>query len=171
MSVGGPAVNADVRRQPMFGQLDECAYLDLTGISEPGQSSLRLVVEEMQESFESEELEIGGVNLGESRKIEHTQSCRVFEVTWETYISYAVVNESYARVKNDEVYEGRLVRVYSKSDFLEHIRQATFADEHYPGPFKHIALVCMHHIVNVVSVSHPQVRLARAGQPRRVPVA
>ncbi len=131
----GASLMRSVRRQPMFAQLDECAYLDLTGISEPGRSSLRLIVEELQESYDSQELEIGGVNLGQSRKIEHTGSCRAFEITWKTYISYAVVNESYARVKDDDVYEGRLVRVYSKSDFLEHIRRNTFADETLSGCF------------------------------------
>ena len=155
----------------MFAQLDQCAYLDLAGVTEPRTNSLRLVVEEMQIGFESEELEMDGVNFGRSRKIEHTPSCRTFEITWDTYIAYAVVNESYARVKDGETYEGRLVRVYSKSDFLDHIRRDTFADEKYPGPFKHIALVCMHHIVDVISVSEPRVRLTKAGQPRVVPVA
>ena len=155
----------------MLAQLDDCKYLDLAGISEPGQNSLRLVVEEMQTGFLSEKLEIEGVDFGQSRKIEHTPSCRTFELIWDTYIAYAVVNESYARVKDYEVYEGRLVRAYSKSDFLDHIRRDTFADEKYPGPFKHIALVCMHHIVDVISVSEPRVRLAKAGQPRVVPVA
>jgi hypothetical protein len=144
----------------MFAQLDECAYLDLTGISEPGRNSLRLVVEELQVSFQPA-----------AQKIEHTESCRVFEITWETYISYRVASDSYARVKDYEVYEGRFARVYSKSDFLNDIRRDTFADDKYPGPFKHISLVCMHHIVDVVSVSEPRVRLAKAGQPRVVPVA
>jgi hypothetical protein len=109
----------------MLGQLDECAYLDLTGISEPGRNSLRLVVEELQVGFQSA-----------AQKIEHTESCRVFEITWLTYISYGVICESYARVKDYEIYEGRLARVYSRSDFLDNIRRDTFADEKYPGPFK-----------------------------------
>ena len=155
----------------MFAQLEECEYLDLAGISEPGQSSLRLVIEELQTDFVSEKFELDGVDFGQTRKIEHTSSCRTFEVTWDTYIAYAVVNESYARVKDYEAYEGKLVRIYSKSDFLDHIRRDTFADQQYPGPFKHIALVCMHHIIDVVSVSEPRVRLAKAGQPRVVPVA
>jgi len=68
----------------MFAQLEECEYLDLAGISEPGQSSLRLVIEELQTGFLSEKLEIDGVDFGQSRKIEHTSSCRTFEVTWDT---------------------------------------------------------------------------------------
>ena len=144
----------------MLAQLEECAYLDLTGISEPGRNSLRLVVEELQVGFQPA-----------AQKIEHTESCRVFEIKWKTYIAYAVLNESYAHVKEDEVYEGRLVRVYAKSNFLEHIRRETFADERRPGPFTHVALVCMHHIVHVVSASSQQVRLAKPGQPRRVPAA
>jgi len=155
----------------MRDQVDQCAYLRLTEITEPDENSLRLVVEELTVGGVAEDLVIGEQNLGPTYRIEHTADCRVFEIHWDNYVAYSVVNESYDRVDDSEESEGRLLRTYSKSHFLEYVQRATFADDHYPGPSRHVAVVCAHHIVNVISVSEPRISLLKAGQPRAVPDA
>jgi hypothetical protein len=155
----------------MRHQVDNCAYLNLREICEPEENSLRLVVEEMRVGDITEDLVVGSVNLGPTRRIEHTEACRVFEISWNTYIAYCVVNESYALGDKADVSEGRRFRVYSKSRFLDYVRKDTFGDDQYPGPSKHIGISCENHIVNVISVSEPSIRLLKAGQPRVVPDA
>jgi hypothetical protein len=155
----------------MRDQVDKCAYLNLREICEPEENSLRLVIEEMRVGDVAEDLVVGATNLGPTRRIEHTEACRVFEIIWGTYIAYCVVNESYALGGKSDIYEGRRFRVYSKSLFLDYVRTDTFGDDQYPGPSKHIGISCGNHIVNVVSVSDPSIRLLRAGQPRVVPDA
>jgi hypothetical protein len=152
-------------------QIDQCSWLRLREICEPEDNYLRLVLEEMVTGDAAEELLIGDVSLGPTHKVEHTEACRVFEVIWETYIAYGVVNESYGDADRGDVYEGRRFRCYAKSQFLEYVRRNTWGDDQYPGPSKHVAIVCEHHIVNVVSVSEPQLRLLKPGQPRGVPDA
>ena len=155
----------------MRHQVDQCAYLNLREIGEPEYNSLRLVVEEMRAGVVTEDLVIAGTNLGATRRIEHTEECRVFEIFWESYIAYSVVNESYATGDDSELSEGRRFRVYSKSRFLDYIRKETFADDRYPGPSKHICVSCENQLVNVISVSDPHIRLLKPGQPRVVPDA
>jgi hypothetical protein len=152
----------------MFQQLDQCKWLFLREISEPEDNSLRLLVEEARTGDIAEDITISGVTLQGLRKVEHDDSCRVFEVTWETYICYSVVNESYASVAKTGTYTGQSVRQYSESPFLEYIRSATFASADYPGPFQHVSVLCGNHIVEVASTVAPCVRLVKAGRLRAV---
>jgi hypothetical protein len=71
----------------MRDQIDKCAYLNLRDIREPQENSLRLVIEEMRVGDVTEDLVVGVTNLGLTRRIEHTEACRVFEITWDTYIA------------------------------------------------------------------------------------
>lgn len=139
-------------------ELDSCSFLSLADIHEPEENSLRLVVEEGLVLDREESLEINGVVLTGIRPIEVTDESRRFEVIWDTYVSYAVRNESYCRWDDSEEWHGECLRVYSKSKFLEFVAAGTFADEHYPGPFKHYEIVCGNHIVDVASESEPVVR-------------
>ena len=160
-----------VRRLLMRDQVDQCRYLNLRELSEPEDNSLRLVVEELHVDDEADELVVGESSFGLTHKVEYTEACRVFELTWDMYVAYSVLNESYVRADDTEAFTGRRVRHYSRSRFLEHVRSETWADHQYPGPSIHTAIVCENHIVNVISVVEPQVRLLKPGQPRAVPDA
>lgn len=153
---------------PMIRQLDSCQWLFLRELSEPDQNSLRLLIEEARSADVSEDVLIGNVTMQGLRKIDHDDSCRVFEVIWETYISYSVLNESYANAAKPGTYTGRRIRHYSASPFLEYVRTATLASATYPGPFQHISVLCESHIIEVASTVEPRVRLVKPGRPRPV---
>ena len=152
----------------MRDQIDNCSFLRLGQLSEPEDNCLRLVLEEMRASEVAEELLVAGTTLGPAYSVDHTEACRVFEITWEIYIAYSVVNESYGLENNGEAFEGSRYRLYTQSRFLEYVRTQTWGDEKHPGPAKHTAIVCEHHIVNVVSVSEPQMRLLKSGRVHAV---
>jgi hypothetical protein len=138
-------------------EIDSCTYLSLADIGEPEENSLRLVVDEALALEREETLEINGVSLT-GRPIEVTDESRRFEVLWDTYITYAVHNESYCHWDDTEEWVGERLRVYSKSKFLEFIAVATFATDEYPGPFKHYQLICGNHVIDVVSEQAPVVK-------------
>lgn len=138
-SVAGQTSAALRRSAPMAAmtpaeELDSCRYLSLADIGEPEENSLRLVLEEALVLDKEESLEINGVVLTGVRPIEVTEDSRRFEVIFDTYISYAVRNESYCHWDESEEWEGERLRAYSKSKFLDFVAAGTFADEHYPGP-------------------------------------
>ncbi len=139
-------------------ELDSCKHLSLADIGEQEENALRLIVEEALVLDQEESLEINGVVLTGVRPIEVTENSRRFEVVWDTYVSYAVRNESYCHWDESEEWEGERLRTYSKSKFLDFVSAGTFADEHYPGPFKHYEVLCGNHIVDVASESDPIVR-------------
>jgi hypothetical protein len=150
--------------------LRTCGYLYLHSLNESSEGSLRIVVHEAKvgESPEPEALaretspEVRKL-LSESRGIVHDKSCRVFELTWSSYIGYSVENESYAVVEpKSSIGEGRLVIVYTTSVYLDYLSKATFASAEYPAPFKHWAICCLDQIVNVASTQEPAIEVRSA---------
>lgn len=132
--------------------------LFLRNIAEPHENGLRLLLEEASpRSGPTESRLIGGVEITGLRAIESDERSRLFELRWDQYIAYNVTNESYAAADKDSLYEGKLIRVYSKSPFLEFIRKATFATEEYCGPLLHVCVCAENHIVDVVATKLPVV--------------
>lgn len=140
--------------------LDDLQYLDLAEILEPEQNSLRVIVLEAKVMTGLTAASMVPPIAG-ALPVLHSTGCRVFEVEWDSYIAYSVRNESYAQNSKGEQFEGRHLRVYSTSRYLEFVADATIASKVAPGPFHHWALFCLNHVVDVVSVSEPTIR-ARA---------
>ncbi|WDF65931.1 hypothetical protein [Flavobacterium sp. KACC 22763] len=77
-----------------------------------------------------------------------------FLITFDNYISYSVLNESYENL-GGEIYHGEKIRIYSSSNFLDYLKKETFATSDYPGEFKHYAFITSRHIINVASLEEP----------------
>lgn len=142
----------------LIQEIDSCKNLFLAEISEPETNSLRLLLSEGRVSEAEETWDIAGVALPGIRSIDITDQSRKFELSWHCYISYAVRDESYCSWDKKEEWVGASFRVYSKSKFLDFVGSGTFATAKYPGPFKHYEIVCLDHIIDVVSEEPPTVR-------------
>lgn len=146
----------------MHDEIDDCRWIYLRELVEPEENVLRLVIEEAKVSGPPEDIEVlPGKVISGTRAIESDASCRVFELVWPTYVSYCVRNESFCTQDKEEVWEGRLFCLHSKSHFLDFVARATFACADYPGPLRHWGINCLNHIIDVVSVCEPQVRRLR----------
>ncbi len=146
-------------------QIDSCDCLFLVDISEPEANSLRLVLEEARASGPEQTLQVGDGTLEGVRRIEHGEECRVFELYWASYIAYSVLNESFVKREDNAEFEGRLFRCYSRSAYLDYLRLTSTANEQWPGPFKHYGLGCSDHIVDIASLSEPEIKLLKPGRP------
>ena len=117
--------------------LDEAKYLYLRALSEPKDNSLVLVVEEAivnrsrdmhleADSTLPRALRDSGI-LERAHPIESTDACKAFRLYWKHYVAYLVTEElvgSNGRGYDDEVYSGRLLRLYTRSHFLDHLARA-----------------------------------------------
>jgi hypothetical protein len=148
--------------RPELDALNSAKYLYLRELSEPRDSSLRLVVQEAivnpdglvhphPELPELEEIIRG------SSPIESTDACRTFELTWVSYVAYLVTEECVGSCgrDDDEIYTGKLFRVYSKSHFLEHLLRDTGG---HTESVLHYKLICLNHLVDVAAYAPPEVR-------------
>lgn len=144
-------------------RLNQAKYLNLRHISEPEENSLRLVVEELIADH-SESMQVGN-GLGPFSElatgtwpIRRTDECETFELHWSRYVAYLVTEEivGSAGSHEDEVYTGNLLRVYTKSHFLEYLARDTSG---HSEPILHYKLICQNHLIDVACYSPPDMRL------------
>lgn len=140
---------------PCVVDINSCSYIFLDEITESPGNRLRVVLHEGLVSPEARSLKIGNTVLSGLHAIRTSEKSRKFEVSWEYYVAYSVINESFAAREVEAVWIGHLFRVYSKSCFKNFIAAATFATEEYPGPMEHIGLICENHIIDVISTKEP----------------
>jgi hypothetical protein len=150
--------------------IDDCKYLYLDSISEPDEGGILLVIKEAsaggevrQDVLESETIpELRAILTG-CLSIEHGLGCKVFKIYWSSYIAYAVENESYALGQPDGANgTGRLFIEYTKSAYLDYLGKTSFASPGYPGAYKHWAVLCLDHIVNVAATDGPLITMSCA---------
>ncbi|HMD09513.1 MAG TPA: hypothetical protein VKH63_18430 [Candidatus Acidoferrum sp.] len=148
---------------PEFDSLNSVKYLFLRHLSEPRDNSLRLVVEEaVQNRFAPPPVPSDNPGLDEILKrswpVESIQGCKTFELTWNRYAAYLVTEElvgsggSY----DHETYTGRLLRVYTKSHFLDYLARDTGG---HVDPVQHYKLLCLNHLIDIGSYGPPDIRL------------
>lgn len=145
----------------LIEQINQHGYIYLIEVGEPEVNVIRIVIEEAKVNDEAEDIDLGAAKITDVHPIISDRTCHSYEIIFGSYIAYAVLNESYASVDESEKFTGRYFRVYSQSRFLDYIRVATFASEDYPGEFTHYEIACLDHVVEVVSVSEPKIRLLR----------
>lgn len=146
----------------VFSLLNQVKYLYLRNISEPEDNSLRLVVEEaIADHNQVGSMQDSSSLSAEIRKdawpIRSTDKCRAFELKWSRYVAYLVTEEGVGSGASDEdeVYTGDVLRVYTKSHFLDHLSRDTAG---HIGPILHYKLICQNHLIDVASYSPPEVR-------------
>jgi hypothetical protein len=168
---GGEALT--LGEEEIISLLNQAKYLYLRQISEPEENSLRLVVEEAiadrteTVSTPDPTSPFAQILKGAS-PIKSVEGCRVFELRWSRYIAYLVTEEGVGSggSDQDEVYSGNLLRVYTKSHFLDHLSRDTGG--HFE-PILHYKLICENHLIDVASYSPPEVRLLESGGARPRP--
>ena len=148
---------SDIRAQ-LFADLNSCEYLFLREIGEPGENSLRLLIEEGIASADAVSTEVAGHVIADCHRVTSGDNAQLFEITWDFYVAYSIRNESYVVRDDSEKFElGNLARIYSESKFLEYVARATFACNEHPGPLLHVELICASHIVDVMSTGLPRI--------------
>ena len=154
---------------PPIKQLDSAQHVYLRELSEPKDNSLKLVVEEAVVN-RSGVVHAGFPEINHLLKnaspIEPVQGCATFEVYWKHYAAYLVTEELVgSNAKDgydDECYTGKLLRVYSKSHFLDHMARDTGG---HVEALQHYKLVCLNHLIDVAAYAPPEVRnLTQGGQ-------
>jgi hypothetical protein len=146
-----------------------CDYLYLGALTEPSVNAIRIVLLEAKagapidaDTLASESDPVLRSILVGSRKIDHFPGCRRFELVWKSYIGYSIVNESYSNGEPDtSVAVGvrrRLFVEFSRSQYLDYLAEASFASNDYPGPYRHWAIYCQDHTIDIASQVDPIIR-------------
>lgn len=149
--------------------LDKAKYLYVREICEPGDNSLRIVVQEAvvnraktgpqleADGYPSQVLQETGV-IEDAHPIESTASCWTLQLYWKHYVAYLVTEECVGSCGeyDDEKFTGRLLRRYSKSHFLEHLARDTGG---HTRPLLHFKVICLNHLIDVASEEPPEIHV------------
>ncbi|AUG57486.1 hypothetical protein [Acetivibrio saccincola] len=138
-----------------YRKLMDLVYVELVGLTEPEANSLRLYFKKCKISGKSENLIINKHIIENLYPIIEDEKMPVIQMDFDSYIAYSVTNESFTSWDDYEEFEGKAFRIYKRSRYLDFIKVHTFACDDYPGHFEHYGIVCLDHIVNVVSVEKP----------------
>jgi len=144
-----------------FKDLMELRDVDLNVLVEPDINALRIFISRCKTSETTENLAIGNNVISDVYSVYTDEKLPILQIDFKSYISYSVTNESYTSWDDYEVFEGKALRVYSKSRYLDFINTHTFANKDYPGPFVHYGIICLNHIINIVSVDKPVIKEIR----------
>lgn len=150
-------------------ELNAVKYLYLQQLTEPRDNSLRLVVQEAVDN-RSGQVRSGLPDLPElaeilkhSWPIESTEGCKTFALYWKRYAAYLVTEELVGSNAvggyEDEVFRGKLLRVYSKSHFLDHLARDTGG---HIEPIQHYKVICLNHLIDVAAYAPPEIRVITA---------
>ena len=148
---------------PEIVSLNSVRYFYLRELPEPRDNSLRLLVDEAICGSEPTDAtdRLAKPALGNLvtnvHPIRTTETCRIFELIWSSYVAYLVTEECVGSCGkyDDETFEGKLFRVYQKSHFLEHLARDTGA--HFKRVL-HYKLVCLNHLIDVAAYDPPKIR-------------
>lgn len=105
-------------------------------------------------SEETEDFVVNGITIHDTRPILKDNTA-IIKVIFPSYVAYNVRWESYTVWSNYDVFEGRIVREYSKSRYLEYVKSDTFASDEWPGKLKHFGICCGWEIIDIISVDEP----------------
>ena len=147
-------------------RLNAAKYVDLREISEPNKNvfnSLRIVVEEAvvneAAAVATDRPELTQLLAG-AHPIESVEGCKMFQLSWKHYLAYLVTEElvgsNASNGYEDEVYTGKILRVYTRSHFLDHVMRDTGGRIQ---EILHYKLICLNHLIDVVSYYRPDVLL------------
>jgi hypothetical protein len=145
-------------------ELNAVKYLYLQQLTEPRDNSLRIVVQEAvvnrsgQIRSDLPDLPELSQILKDSWPIESIEGCKTFHLYWKHYAAYLVTEEMVGSIGryDDEVFRGKLLRVYSKSHFLDHLARDTGG---HPEPIQHYKLICLNPLIDVAAYAPPEIRV------------
>jgi hypothetical protein len=139
-----------------FDEINGLKYLFFVKLDEPEENTLSIVVKEATVAKEEEYEIIGNKKLGPPlKKILFDGPGNVYEIYFDTYAAYSVINESFSMFQEHEERIGRLFCVYSKSAYLDYIRNNTIVEHVREGELKHYAINCLNHTIYIASMESP----------------
>jgi len=147
----------------LFAEINKYKYLYLQDINSVDDISLNINLTVGEVSDQEEELTINGVTLRGLRPILKNDSIRI-EIVFPSYVAYNVSSESYIVGNEYDLFEGKLAREYSKSRYLDYIKDNTIADDVYPGKLRHFGFCSEWHIIDVVAINEPKINIISCSQ-------
>jgi len=143
-----------------FDAINKYGSVFLTKIYEPDENELLLEVKRSMASELAVDVQVGDKILSGCHEVTIDESSAYFTISFINYVSYHVINESYANYNpNEEFISGDYGTfcIFQKSAYMNFVLNQTFANDMYPGELIHYGLFAANHIVHVISKRKPKI--------------
>lgn len=148
--------------QELAAKINSAQYIYLRSIREPRDNQLELLIEEATANKQkvcqidpSDMTPAMAAIVKDSYPIESTGGCLIYRLYWKLYAAYLVTEEMVCG-NDDESYEGKLFRLYTRSHFLDHLSRDTGA---HANPLLHSKITCLNHLIDVAAENHPEIEI------------
>lgn len=140
-----------------FDEINGLEYLFFIDLEEQEDNQLIINIKEATIAVREEDIVIGTKSLGSGKAITYDGLGKQYALFFENYVAYCVINESFSILHNYEERIGRLLCIYSKSNYLDYIRKDLIAEYVREGELKHYAINCLNHIIYIASMDEPAI--------------
>ncbi len=142
----------------LIDQINSHKFLYLDSLEESEDLKLEILIDEARID--------GSTNAGETNystygPISSDGSCSKYRITFEGYVAYSVLNESFEFEREDDEVSPANFLTFQRSKFLDYIRSiATIdgAESIAESSCQHFQLNCLNHVVNVATCYAPEIR-------------
>jgi len=94
--------------------------------------------------------------VGEAFPVDYDDQSERFKVTFNDFIGYSILNESYDNIDTSNEINIDGFRIYKKSNFLDYVLQDTFATQIIKEDVLHYFFFTQDHLINVASSEAPE---------------
>lgn len=137
-------------------RLNSCHSLVVDNLFEPSQNRLTIQVTVGITSENTEMVTVSGVELGPYKKVDFDNG-ETYEIFFNFYISYFVINESFDSGMSSE-YIGGKIRRYANSSFIEFCKEQNIYFKLWDDKdIIHYGIITEHHVIHVLTTSEPQI--------------
>ncbi len=140
----------------LFDQINTHKYLYLDRLYEEKDLEVCVVVDEAR-ILGGEAKTLG--NASQYGPIASDHTCKKYKIIFKNYLAYLVTNEIVARGDNDEQFSGKLLRIYSKSKFLDYMASNTNGAIDVLGACTHYEVVTLNQIIDVAATREPEIEI------------
>jgi len=139
-----------------FDEINEAGCCFLTKLEEAGGNSLSLSIQTSKVSEREEKIFIDEKQFGKGKRIYSDDTCPEFQIYFERFIAFNVLNESYLGSDEGE-YTGKYLRVYSKSKYIDFLTEYASVYLHEGEVLTHYAFLCQDQVIDIVSTRKPTI--------------
>jgi hypothetical protein len=134
-----------------YEEINRIQYVFLNSLEEPRDNALTIIIDAGKAANYEED-----TIVGKARPVVIEEDCPQYEIRFDNaYVTYQVSNESFAFNNESDQYEGKVIRVYSRSAYMDYTLQHTFANDIFPDRMKHYSIVCQNHVIDVIAFGEP----------------
>ena len=139
----------------MKTELDDFRWL-LEGLVYNNQN-LFCILNELKISNKAEDVYVAGVNLGKAKRLNVDNKSQKILVKFDSILSFFIIDDTYCNSKEEEIFEGKVLRKYTKSNFKRYIKKDFSLLFNLHPDLLHYELITENEVISVIAQNAPEI--------------